>query len=130
MKKLFFALTGVVLLGCSSKDNLEIGQKTTLEVNTVFYGGKVLLGEEVEAVFNVKNTGNYPLIISEVKGSCSCTVAEYPEEPIEPGETEQITATVRTDNAAEGLLTKEVRMIANTEPSLTIMQIKANVTRK
>lgn len=130
MKKLFFALTGVVLLGCSSKDNLEIGQKTTLEVNTVFNGGKVLLGEEVEAVFNVKNTGNYPLIISEVKGSCSCTVAEYPEEPIEPGETEQITATVRTDNAAEGLLTKEVRMIANTEPSLTIMQIKANVTRK
>ena len=59
-----------------------------------------------------------------------CTVAEYPQEPIEPGETEQITATVRTDNAAEGLLTKEVRMIANTEPSLTIMQIKANVTRK
>jgi hypothetical protein len=130
MKKLFFALTSILLLGCNSKDNLEIGQKTTLAVNKVFNGGKVLLGEEVEAVFNVKNTGNYPLIISEVKGSCSCTVAEYPEEPIEPGETEQITATVRTDNAAEGLLTKEVRMIANTEPSLTIMQIKANVTRK
>jgi hypothetical protein len=130
MKKLIFALTSVVLLGCSSKDNLEMGQKTTLVVNKVFNGGKVLLGEEVEAVFNVKNTGKYPLIISEVKGSCSCTVAEYPEEPIEPGETEQITATVRTDNAAEGLLTKEVRMIANTEPSLTIMQIKANVTRK
>jgi hypothetical protein len=121
MKKLFFTLTSIVLLGCNSKDNLEIGQKTTLEVNKVFNGGKVLLGEEVEAVFNVKNTGNYPLIISEVKGSCSCTVAEYPEEPIEPG---------GTDNAAEGLLTKEVRMIANTEPSLTIMQIKANVTRK
>lgn len=67
MKKIFFALTSIVLLGCNSKDNLEMGQKTTLEVNKVFNGGKVLLGEEVEAVFNVKNTGNYPLIISEVK---------------------------------------------------------------
>ena len=131
MKKILIAVIGLALVGCGSKsEKLEMGNKTTLSVNKEFNGGKVLLGEEVEASFHVKNTGNYPLIIAEVKGSCSCTVAEYPEDPIEPGETGEITATVRTDNAAPGALTKEVRIIANTEPSLTILQIKANVVRK
>lgn len=131
MKKILIAVIGLALVGCGSKsEKLEMGNKTTLSVNKEFNGGKVLLGEEVEASFHVKNTGNYPLIIAEVKGSCSCTVAEYPEDPIEPGETGEITATVRTDNAVPGALTKEVRIIANTEPSLTILQIKANVVRK
>ena len=83
-----------------------------------------------EAVFKLKNTGSYPLIIAEVKGSCSCTVADYPEDPIAPGETEEITATVRTDNAAPGTLIKEVRVVANTEPSITVLSIRANVIRK
>ena len=131
MKKILIAAIGLALIGCSSKsEKLEMGNKTTLTVKQEFNAGKVLLGEEIEASFLVKNTGKYPLIIAEVKGSCSCTVADYPEEPIEPGESEEITATVRTDNAAVGALTKEVRVTANTEPSLTILQIKANVTRK
>ena len=131
MKKILIAVIGLALVGCGSKsEKLEMGNKTTLSVNQEFNAGKVLLGEEIEASFLVKNTGKYPLIIAEVKGSCSCTVADYPEEPIEPGESEEITATVRTDNAAVGALTKEVRVTANTEPSLTILQIKANVTRK
>jgi uncharacterized membrane protein len=131
MKKILIAVIGLALVGCSSKsEKLEMGNKTTLSVNQEFNAGKVLLGEEIEASFLVKNTGKYPLIIAEVKGSCSCTVADYPEEPIEPGESGEITATVRTDNAAVGALTKEVRVTANTEPSLTIFQIKANVTRK
>jgi hypothetical protein len=131
MKKILIATIGLALVGCSSKsEKLEMGNKTTLTVKQEFNAGKVLLGEEIEASFLVKNTGKYPLIIAEVKGSCSCTVADYPEEPIEPGESEEITATVRTDNAAVGALTKEVRVTANTEPSLTILQIKANVTRK
>ncbi|RYD75986.1 MAG: DUF1573 domain-containing protein [Sphingobacteriales bacterium] len=37
----------------------------------------------VEFVFT--NTGKTPLIITDVKTSCGCTVAEYPKEPIAPG---------------------------------------------
>lgn len=130
MKKVLICLLAVSLVACNSKKNLEVGNKTTLSVNKVYEAGEVVLGEEIEAKFTVKNTGEYPLFLAEVKGSCSCTVASYPEEPIEPGESEVIHATVRTDNAAEGSLVKEVRVLANTEPSLTILQIKANVKRK
>ncbi len=130
MKKLAFLTLGLLLFSCKSNDKLEVGNKTTLSVNETFNAGKVMLGEEVEANFTIKNTGKYPLIIAEVKGECSCTVAEFPEDPIEPGETGKISATVRTDNAAEGMLSKGVRIIANTEPSLTKLTINAEIVRK
>ena len=130
--KRFLSLLSLIciLVSCNSEDKIEVGNKTTLEITKEFKAGNVILGEEIEAVFKLKNTGSYPLIIAEVKGSCSCTVADYPEDPIAPGETEEITATVRTDNAAPGTLIKEVRVVANTEPSITVLSIRANVIRK
>jgi hypothetical protein len=131
MKKIvvLFSITSV-LLSCNSDNKIDVGNKTTMEITKEFKAGNVILGEEIESVFKLKNTGDYPLIIAEVKGSCSCTVADYPEDPIAPGDTEEITATVRTDNAAPGQLSKEVRVVANTEPSLTVLTIRANVIRK
>jgi hypothetical protein len=35
--------------------------------------------------FTFTNSGKAPLIISDVKTSCGCTVAEFPKEPIAPG---------------------------------------------
>lgn len=130
MKKLTLFLSLAVLVACSDNRKIEIGQKTKMTVEPVFNAGKVLLGEEVNATFKVTNEGDYPLIISEVKGSCSCTVADYPEDPISPGETGTIHATVKTENAAVGMLAKEVRVIANTEPSLTVLKVIAEVVRK
>ena len=131
MKKIITLFTLTIFLNsCNSNDKIEVGNKTTMEITKEFKAGNIILGEEIEAVFKLKNTGDYPLIIAEVKGSCSCTVADYPEDPIAPGETEEITATVRTDNAAPGQLSKEVRVVANTEPSLSVLNIRANVTRK
>lgn len=132
MKKIGLIISlSALLLACGGETNkVEIGQKTTISVEPVFEGGKVLLGGLVEAKFTVENTGDYPLIISEVKGSCSCTVADYPEEPIAPGESGEIHATVKTVNAKPGKLTKEVRLIANTDPSITLLHVNAEVVRK
>jgi LEA14-like dessication related protein len=132
MKKIKFItllLIGASFMSCSGNSVVEIGQKTEIEVNPVFDAGKVLHGEEIVATFNVKNTGSYPLVIAEVKGSCSCTVAEKPEEPIQPGKSGKIKATVKTDSGSLGKISKEVRIIANTEPSITVMKINAEVYR-
>jgi uncharacterized membrane protein len=130
MRKIAIACIGLLLFSCSSNNKVEVGAKTTFSVNKEFKAGKILHGEEIEAIFKITNTGKSPLVIAEVKGSCSCTVADYPEEPLEPGESEEIKATVRTENAAEGVLSKEVRIIANTEPSLTVLKITADIYRK
>ena len=101
-----------------------------MEVDEVIEKGDVMWGEDVKAVIKVKNTGDYPLILAEITGSCSCTVAEYPKEPIAPGKSVEIKAVVQTDKASAGPLVKDVRITANTNPSITTVLIKANVIRK
>ena len=91
MKKLIALCSIAFLFACSSKgDAVEVGQKTTLEVNDVFDAGTVVKGEVIRAVFTVTNTGDYPLVFGEVRPSCSCTVADKPTEPIQPGESTEI----------------------------------------
>ena len=130
MKSLFFLSALFFLFSCSENNAIEIGQKTTMDVKPVFDAGKVLHGEEINAKFVLTNTGDYPLVIAEIKGSCSCTVVKEPEEPIAPGATYTVEATVRTDNASTGKLAKEVRILANTEPSVTVLRIEGLVYRK
>ena len=36
--------------------------------------------------FKFSNTGNIPLVISEVKGNCHCVQGKWPEKPIAPGD--------------------------------------------
>ena len=49
--------------------------------------GEIDQGDAVEYVFKFKNSGTDPLIITNAKGSCGCTVPEWPREPVAPGET-------------------------------------------
>lgn len=131
MKKvLFFSLSLLMLSACGGNTDVSVGDKTTMEVNQVFDAGDVVKGEMVSAEFKIKNTGDYPLVIGEVKGSCSCTVADYPKEPIAPGESGVISAHVDTDKVEAGMMNKGVRIVSNTDPSITEVVIRANIMRK
>jgi len=130
-KPLLFVLSIALLLSCKSDVNkLEVGQKTTIKVKEVYNAGDVIKGEEIKAKFKVTNTGKYPLLISQVKGSCACTIASKPTEPIQPGKSKVISANVKTEKKNAGELTQSVRIVANTVPSITVVRIKANVIVK
>ena len=130
MKKVFWVVfTMLVAVSCTSSNDVEIGNKTTMEINEVFDAGEVLKGEIITAVFTVKNTGKFPLVISEVKGSCTCTVTDFPREPIAPGESEEIMAQVNTDKTPAGTISKSIRIAANTVPDATMVFVKAKVKR-
>lgn len=76
--------------------------------------------------FKFTNTGNEPLTISNAKGSCGCTVPEWPKEPIAPGEEGVIK--VKYDTKRVGPFGKSVTLQSNAtnEPTKTI-RIKGNV---
>jgi len=116
---------GLVLVSCTGKQDVEVGQKTTMEVNLLFDAGNVIKGEVINAKFKVKNTGDYPLVFGEVRPSCSCTVPHKPEEPIQPGETGEIVAQVMTDQLVTKNVLKSITLLTNTEPSTTVLMIKA-----
>lgn len=48
--------------------------------------GKIKEGSIVEISWKFKNTGNKPLIIADARGTCGCTIADKPKEPIAPGQ--------------------------------------------
>ncbi|MFN4952369.1 MAG: DUF1573 domain-containing protein [Flavobacteriales bacterium] len=128
MKNIIALLAISLLFACSSEgDAVEIGEKTTLEVNDVYDAGTVVKGEVIRAVFTVKNTGDHPLVFGEVRPSCSCTVADKPSEPIPPGASTKIIAKVNTANVSSKEVTKSVTIMTNTTPSTKVLIIKAKI---
>ena len=118
----------VLLFSCKGENKLEVGQKTSMKIDKLFEAGTRVKGEVIEAVFNIENTGDYPLVFGEIKGSCSCTVAEKPEAPILPGEKGVISATVDTESfRINSEVSKYITLIANTEPNRVTLRITAQI---
>ena len=85
-------------------------------------------GEKVEHVFKFENTSENPLTISNARGSCGCTVPEWPREPIAPGESGEIK--VKFDSKGKkGKQNKTVTITANTIPANTILTISSDVIK-
>ena len=93
---------------------------------TEFNFGKVKAGEKVEHEYTFKNTGKEPLVISNAKGSCGCTVPEWPKEPIAPGASAKIKVNFDSKGKS-GPQTKQVTITANTDPVQSIIYIKGEV---
>jgi hypothetical protein len=91
--------------------------------------GEIFQGEKVSYSFRFKNTGKSDLIISDVSASCGCTVPEYPQEPIKPGEEGSILVTFSSGNR-EGFQRKTVTVVSNTQPNYVHLKIKAKVKVK
>ena len=93
---------------------------------TEYNFGKVKAGEKVEHEYTFKNNGKEPLVISNAKGSCGCTVPEWPKEPIAPGASGKIKVNFDSKGKS-GPQTKQVTITANTDPVQTILYIKGDV---
>jgi hypothetical protein len=88
--------------------------------------GTIQEGEVVNQVFTFKNTGTEPLILSDARGSCGCTVPAWPKEPIAPGETGEIT--VQFNSAAKkGKRSQKVTITGNTNPPQTFIYLTGEV---
>ena len=58
--------------------------------NTIDYGTVTKEADNGQRTFEFKNTGNQPLMITNVQSTCGCTVPSFPKEPILPGKTGKI----------------------------------------
>jgi len=90
---------------------------TTLEWidPTTQHLGKIKEGSIVEISWKFKNTGTKPLIIANANGTCGCTIADKPKEPITPGQEGVIKAKFNSQGQAVSV-TKTVSVDANTKP--------------
>lgn len=88
--------------------------------------GTIIQGEKVAYSFKFTNNGEGDLIITSAKGSCGCTIPEYPTDPIAPGE-EGVIDVVFNSEGKSGQQNKKVTIIANTVPNTTVLAINGMV---
>jgi len=87
--------------------------------------GEVKQGANGDCEFTFTNTGTAPLIISNARGSCQCTVPEWPKTPVQPGQSATIKVHYNTNRP--GPINKTVTIEANVEGGSKILRIKGNV---
>lgn len=101
---------------------------TTIKFEESTYDyGTIKDGEKIKHSYKFTNTGKNPLIISDAKGSCGCTVPDWPREPIAPGKTGEIKVEFNSTGkgSPEGRPeSKRVTLYANTDPAETYLNIK------
>lgn len=106
MKKLLltaaFLVSGIAFM---TAQEIEISE-SNVDLGNIEFGGKAV------TTVQIKNTGNKPLIISEAKASCGCTVPSWPKEPIAPGKTADMTVEYTTTKKA-GAFNKTVTINSN-----------------
>ena len=90
--------------------------------------GEIVKSKPVTAEFAFTNNGSVPLVIAKVKGSCGCTVTDYPKQSIAPGKSGIIKATYNA--AVKGAFTKSVTVTANTNDGPVKLLIKGEVIEK
>lgn len=136
-------LTSLVLTTSCRKENSEnqnavSSEETTMPVDpnakyatmdfdkTEHDFGDIMQGDKVETIFTFTNNGEADLIIESAKGSCGCTVPEYPKTPVKPGD--KATMTVSFNSVGKkGHHKKSVSIQANTEAGVERLTIKANI---
>lgn len=90
--------------------------------------GTIAQGTNVEHLFTFTNTGEAPLIISDAKGSCGCTVPEFTKDPVAPGEKGEML--VKFNGSGQNQRTISVNVSTNTEKGTERVTIKAFVEPK
>lgn len=151
MKKIAVALAFVVsaglLVSCGQgnasskvkKENVENAEKRD---NSISQGapvisfdkeeydfGTVKEGEVVETTFIVTNTGKSDLVITNAQASCGCTVPNWTDKPIPPGETGEVKVSFNT-SGKPNKQSKSITLTTNTEKGREILKISGMVTPK
>ena len=130
MKSVVLSL--IMFVGTAMISNKVVAQEVSngpkIEFNKEVHDyGNIKYGSNGTCTFEFTNTGNSPLIISEAKGSCGCTVPSWPKEPIAPGA--KGTISVKYDTKKPGAINKNVTIKSNAvnQPNMVI-RIKGNVS--
>lgn len=123
MKKIIAALVVFLTLSLTIT-KAQTGPVMVFEKTEIDYG---TIAQDADGVryFKFKNTGSEPLIIKNAVGSCGCTVPEWPQDPIYPGQTGLLK--VKYETSRLGTYTKKITVTTNETNSTHELSIKVNV---
>lgn len=107
----------------------ETSAKIEFKEDTIDYG-KIENGSNGVRTFIFTNTGNAPLVITNVKSSCGCTVPKKPTAPIAPGKKGEIE--VKYDTKRVGFIRKTITVNSNAtniKGGVSYLKIKGEIKK-
>jgi hypothetical protein len=143
MKKLFLLLSTIVLVSfssCKKKATEKINQENVEKAaerdaqavifpsltfdKTTHDFGEIMNGTPVETKFTYTNTGKSPLVVTDIKSTCGCTVPQgWSKEPLAPGASSQFT--VKFNGKGANKVSKTITLTTNTEKGREQVRISA-----
>lgn len=90
--------------------------------------GQIEWKHPVTVEYTITNTGDKPLVLTNVTTSCACSVADWTKKPIAPGEKGTVSATF--DAKALGHFEKTVGIYSNAQPSLVYLKFVGEVVQE
>jgi hypothetical protein len=143
--KYFLSIAGVFLLllmiGCSFSGEDKKEAESENEISADPFGGDpdfellehhfgtIAPGEEVGARFGFKNSGDELLLIERVITGCGCTVAQYTEKPLKPGESGFVEI-IFDSRGKRGSQFQEARVFFRGHKKPALLSIFAEVVKK
>ena len=122
MKNLIAVLfVALISLGSFAQEKVA---KIEFKTDVIDYG-TIEKGSNGVRVFEFTNTGDAPLVISNVKSTCGCTVPKKPKGPIMPGESGEIE--VKYDTKRVNPIRKTITVFSNAETPTVALKIKGLV---
>lgn len=125
MKKVFTLMMAMVASAIIFAQNPVI----TFDKTTHDFGKINESDGRVTTIFTFKNEGMAPLALSNVRASCGCTTPKWTKEPIEPGQTGEITVTYNP-NGRPGRFQKTITVTSNASEGTVKLFIKGEVIPK
>lgn len=93
----------------------DTSRYTTMEwKDTLVSFGTIPMGEKVTVHFKFKNTGKFPLFLTNVKAGCGCTVADYTRGAIPPGGEGEVSGEFDSNKSHAGEVRKNIYLTTNT----------------
>lgn len=124
MKKILFSMVALMSTVAT------MAQVITFERTEHDFGKINEADGRVTTIFSFKNEGMDPLVLSNVRASCGCTTPKWTREPIEPGQTGEITVTYNP-NGRPGRFQKTITVTSNAKDNATTkLYIKGEVIPK
>lgn len=108
---------------------IQLMAQARLTANMESYDfGQIEWNKPVTVTYEITNTGNKPLYISNVSSSCACTVSSWTEDIIQPQEKGSVS--VNFDAKALGKFYKEVAIYSNSTPEIVYLNFVGEVVRE
>lgn len=124
-------ISTLITFGISCKQSSEKEQKISKDAPEISFDklehdyGTIDFESNSDIEFVFTNKGKEPLVLSNVRSSCGCTIPEWPKEPLKKGESAAIK--VKYDTKRIGAFTKSITVYSNAKNSPVVLKIKGKV---